>query len=125
LNETERSRLRTVITETQPDITWVGLSTPKQEKFMAEYHGQLDTKLMIGVGAAFDLHTGRMRDAPPWVKQAGLQWLHRLAQDPKRLWRRYLSNNPKFLWKISCQLMGITEYKLESSGTSCSDCAAG
>ncbi len=112
LDESERRQLRRAIAEAQPEITWVGLSTPKQEKFMAEYHGELDTKLMIGVGAAFDLHTGRMRDAPAWVKQAGLQWLHRLAQDPKRLWRRYLTNNPKFLCKISGQLLGVTRYEL-------------
>jgi N-acetylglucosaminyldiphosphoundecaprenol N-acetyl-beta-D-mannosaminyltransferase len=112
LDERERRQLCRAVAVAQPDIIWVGLSTPKQERFMAEYHAQLETRLMIGVGAAFDLHTGRMRDAPEWVKQAGLQWLHRLAQDPKRLWKRYLRNNPQFLCKISCQLLGITEYEL-------------
>lgn len=98
----------------KPDIIWVGLSTPKQERFMAEYISKFDCSLMLGVGAAFDLHTGRMTDSPRWVKQAGLQWAHRLAQDPRRLWKRYLVNNPKFLFAISAQLLGLREYKLPS-----------
>jgi N-acetylglucosaminyldiphosphoundecaprenol N-acetyl-beta-D-mannosaminyltransferase len=60
---------------------------------------------MVGVGAAFDYHTGRVRDSPVWVKRAGLQWLHRLLQDPYRLWRRYLGNNPAFVWKIVLQFL--------------------
>jgi N-acetylglucosaminyldiphosphoundecaprenol N-acetyl-beta-D-mannosaminyltransferase len=112
LDAAESRQLRAAIARAQPDITWVGLSTPKQERFMAAYAAQLDTKLMVSVGAAFDLHTGRMRDAPVWVKRAGLQWLHRLFQDPRRLWKRYLINNSAFLWKISAQLIGLTNYEL-------------
>jgi N-acetylglucosaminyldiphosphoundecaprenol N-acetyl-beta-D-mannosaminyltransferase len=88
----------------KPDIIWVGLSTPKQEKFMATYAGRLRAPLMVGVGAAFDIHTGQSRDAPNWVKRSGLQWLHRLAQEPRRLAPRYLHNNPRFLFLISRQL---------------------
>jgi len=77
---------------------------------MSRYLPLLDTKLLFGVGAAFDFHTGRIRDCDDWVKRAGLQWLHRLLQDPKRLWRRYLRNNPVFLWQIALQLTGLRQY---------------
>ena len=70
----------------------------------------LDTTLMFGVGAAFDFHTGRIQDCPTWVKRAGLQWLDRLLQDPRHLWKRYLRNNPAFLWHIFLQLTGLRSY---------------
>jgi N-acetylglucosaminyldiphosphoundecaprenol N-acetyl-beta-D-mannosaminyltransferase len=81
----------------------------------------LDSTLMFGVGAAFDFHTGRIQDAPQWVKSAGLQWLHRLVQDPRRLFWRYFSSNCLFLWHISFQLTGLRTYpssktKLLSAG---------
>ena len=79
---------------------------------MARYSERLDTKLMVGVGAAFDVQTGRIKDAPAWIKSAGLQWLHRLFQEPRRLWKRYLINNPKFIVQIALQLAGITRYSL-------------
>jgi N-acetylglucosaminyldiphosphoundecaprenol N-acetyl-beta-D-mannosaminyltransferase len=107
LDANEAQDLIEDIKRTQPDIVWVGLSTPKQERFMAEYLERLQVSLMIGVGAAFDYHTGRVRDCAPWIKRAGLQWLHRLLQDPRRLWRRYLTNNPRFLWYITLQLFGF------------------
>jgi N-acetylglucosaminyldiphosphoundecaprenol N-acetyl-beta-D-mannosaminyltransferase len=97
----------------QPDIIWVGLSTPKQERFMARYLPMLDTKLMIGVGAAFLFHTGAIQDSPEWVKRAGLQWLHRLLQEPSRLWRRYLRNNPLFIVHAFLQIIGWKRYALE------------
>jgi N-acetylglucosaminyldiphosphoundecaprenol N-acetyl-beta-D-mannosaminyltransferase len=93
------------VTKTRPDFVWVGLSTPKQERFMADHIGELDCTLMLGVGAAFDIHTGATKDAPLWMKRAGLQWFHRLLQEPRRLWRRYLLNNPKFIFKITLQLL--------------------
>jgi N-acetylglucosaminyldiphosphoundecaprenol N-acetyl-beta-D-mannosaminyltransferase len=98
----------------QPDIIWVGLSTPKQERFMAHYLPILDTKLMIGVGAAFLFHTGAIRDSPKWVKHAGLQWLHRLFQEPSRLWKRYLLNNPLFIFYSMLQIIGLKRYRFES-----------
>jgi N-acetylglucosaminyldiphosphoundecaprenol N-acetyl-beta-D-mannosaminyltransferase len=98
----------------QPDIIWVGLSTPKQERFMARYLPMLDTKLMIGVGAAFLFHTGAIKDSPEWIKRAGLQWLHRLLQEPSRLWRRYLLNNPFFLYYALLQIIGLKHYTLPS-----------
>jgi N-acetylglucosaminyldiphosphoundecaprenol N-acetyl-beta-D-mannosaminyltransferase len=112
LTDEEERELATQIESSKPDVIWVGLSTPKQERFMAQYLGRLETKLMIGVGAAFDLHTGRMTDAPNWIKAAGLQWLHRLLQEPRRLWKRYLLNNPKFLLNIGFQFAGIKRYSL-------------
>jgi len=107
LNPMEEARLAAQLAEAKPDILWVGLSTPKQERFMAASLGRLPVGLMVGVGAAFDFHTGSIRDCSNWVKRSGLQWLHRLAQDPKRLWRRYLTHNPIFLWQITRQLLGL------------------
>lgn len=111
LNEVEKENLCAQVSAVKPDIFWVGLSTPKQERFMAEHLSVLDTRVMVGVGAAFDVHTGRIQDAPDWVKRAGLQWLHRLAQEPRRLWKRYLINNPKFILKITSQILGLSEYE--------------
>jgi N-acetylglucosaminyldiphosphoundecaprenol N-acetyl-beta-D-mannosaminyltransferase len=97
----------------RPDIIWVGLSTPKQERFMARYLPMLDTKLMVGVGAAFLFHTGIIKDSPAWVKRAGLQWLHRLLQEPVRLGKRYMINNPLFIFYIISQLIGGKRYTLQ------------
>jgi N-acetylglucosaminyldiphosphoundecaprenol N-acetyl-beta-D-mannosaminyltransferase len=94
------------VSHAQPDIFWVGLSTPKQERFMAQYGPRLDVKLMAGVGAAFDLHAGLRPDAPLWMKHSGLQWLHRLAQEPARLAPRYLRHNPRFVWQMLRQTAG-------------------
>ena len=107
----EQARLEDTVTRLAPDIIWVGLSTPKQEQFMAQNIGRLASTLMIGVGAAFDIHTGKLRDAPSWVKKSGLQWMHRLCQEPARLWKRYLVNNSTFLLHIGLQLSGLKRYK--------------
>jgi N-acetylglucosaminyldiphosphoundecaprenol N-acetyl-beta-D-mannosaminyltransferase len=117
LSTDEREKLRKQFLKVSPDIVWVGLGTPKQERFMAEYLPFLDCRVMIGVGAAFDLHTGRLKDAPAWVKAAGLQWLHRLYQEPSRLWKRYLVNNSTFVANILLQLTGIKRYPLAHSPT--------
>jgi N-acetylglucosaminyldiphosphoundecaprenol N-acetyl-beta-D-mannosaminyltransferase len=110
LSTTEFEDLQATVARLRPDCFWVGISTPKQEIFMAKYLPLLDTKLMFGVGAAFDYHTGRIKDCAEWIKKAGLQWLHRLLQDPKRLWKRYLRNNPVFLFHIALQLTGLRRY---------------
>ncbi len=107
LTQAEESGLIARINECKPDMIWVGIGTPKQDKFMRRYMREFDTHVMFGVGAAFDFHTGRIRDCSEWVKRAGLQWVHRLVQDPKRLWWRYLRNNPAFLWQITLQLTGL------------------
>jgi N-acetylglucosaminyldiphosphoundecaprenol N-acetyl-beta-D-mannosaminyltransferase len=120
LNEDEESSLIRTIDRLRPDIIWVGLSTPKQERFMAEYLPRLNTTLMIGVGAAFDFHTGRIADSPAWVKLSGLQWLHRLIQEPSRLGKRYLLNNPWFLLLAALQVAGLRRYELQDSTGSAS-----
>jgi N-acetylglucosaminyldiphosphoundecaprenol N-acetyl-beta-D-mannosaminyltransferase len=101
----EELELATQVAAVKPDLFWVGLSTPKQERFMAHYLPRLDTTVMLGVGAAFDFHTGRLTDSPDWLKRTGLQWLHRLCLEPRRLWKRYLRNNPVFLAKFGQQLL--------------------
>lgn len=125
LDHSERADLIQRMSSLKPDIIWVGLSTPKQENFMAEYLPVLDTTLMVGVGAAFDYHTGRIKDSPHWVKRAGLQWVHRLLQDPRRLWKRYLINNPWFVVRALQQVLGIHKYILPEAGMSpCNNTAA-
>jgi len=113
LNAGEEQALARTVARLKPDIFWVGLSTPKQERFMARYSPMFETRLMVGVGAAFDYLIGSIRDAPDWVKAAGLQWLHRLIQEPRRLWKRYLVNNPRFLWEITLQMAKLRTYPLE------------
>jgi N-acetylglucosaminyldiphosphoundecaprenol N-acetyl-beta-D-mannosaminyltransferase len=113
LTSAEDREFIAMMAEVGPDVIWVGLSTPKQERFMAGMIDRLDTCLMVGVGAAFDIHAGLLPDAPMWMKSAGLQWLHRLLNEPRRLWRRYLRNNPEFLWNISLQLAGIRKFDVE------------
>jgi N-acetylglucosaminyldiphosphoundecaprenol N-acetyl-beta-D-mannosaminyltransferase len=110
LSRDEYAGLCDLLSRLRPDIIWVGLSTPKQECFMAESFNHLQTTLMIGVGAAFDFHTGRLKDSPQWVKKLGLQWLHRLYQEPARLWKRYLINNTLFLANVSLQLTGLRRF---------------
>ena len=139
LNETEEEELRQIVAECKPDFFWVGLSTPKQEKFMASHSPStndpfkfldssvdcddlkldhltpktvLDCGIMLGVGAAFPIHAGLQKDAPEWIKNSGLQWLHRLCQEPRRLWRRYLDIVPTFLWLSAMQLLGIKKYTI-------------
>ena len=108
----EEAELEDLITQLRPDLIWVGLSTPKQERFMSDFVSRLPFGVMIGVGAAFDIHTGRLKDAPDWIKNAGLQWMHRLCQEPSRLWKRYLVNNSAFLWRLFLQSSGLVSYKL-------------
>ena len=88
------------INEAQPDIVWVGLSTPKQEYWMARHVGRLNAAVLIGVGAAFDFNAGIKAQAPLWMQQAGLEWLFRLATEPRRLGRRYLINNTGFVYRL-------------------------
>ncbi len=112
LTTNEEAELFTLVDELRPDIIWVGLSTPKQERFMAEYLSRLNARILVGVGAAFDFHSGAIQDSPRWVKQAGLQWFHRLLQEPGRLWKRYLRNNPAFMFQAVLQLVGVKRHTL-------------
>ena len=88
------------INASRADIVWVGLSTPKQERWMAENRPRLEAAALIGVGAAFDIHAGTLPQAPKWMQQRGLEWMYRLIREPRRLWRRYLRNNPRFVWSV-------------------------
>jgi N-acetylglucosaminyldiphosphoundecaprenol N-acetyl-beta-D-mannosaminyltransferase len=93
------------------DILWVGISTPKQEIWMAEHVGKLKAPVLIGVGAAFDFLSGTKKQAPKWMQRSGLEWLFRLATEPQRLWRRYLQY-PYFALLVVAQLTGIKKYPL-------------
>ena len=110
LNADEEKNLAAQVAATRPDIFWVGLSTPKQEKFMAEFLPKLDATVMIGVGAAFDFHSGRVRQAPRWMQRSGLEWFYRLGSEPRRLAKRYCRNNPLFVWKFFSQLTGLKKF---------------
>ncbi len=83
---------------------WVGIGVPKQEKWMATMRPYLEAPVLVGVGAAFDFHAGLVPQAPPWLQGAGLEWAYRLAQEPRRLWRRYLRYNPRFVAAFARQL---------------------
>jgi N-acetylglucosaminyldiphosphoundecaprenol N-acetyl-beta-D-mannosaminyltransferase len=115
LSAAEEEAMIERITSAQPDIVWVGLSTPKQERWMARYVGRLPAPVLIGVGAAFDMHAGLKKQAPRWMQRAGLEWLFRLAAEPRRLGRRYLINNPWFVWRLLLQSSGMVRYDLDLS----------
>ena len=100
------------IAAARPDIIWVGLSTPKQERWMARYVDRLGVPVLIGVGAAFDIHAGVTKQAPRWIQRSGFEWLFRLLTEPRRLWRRYLFNNPRFVWRFFLQLSGLARYEI-------------
>ncbi|MDO9313072.1 MAG: WecB/TagA/CpsF family glycosyltransferase [Burkholderiaceae bacterium] len=85
-------------------IVWVSLGCPKQEKWMSEHRGRIQA-VMVGVGAAFDYHAGTIQRAPLWMQRNGLEWLHRLASEPRRLWKRYLVTNTLFIWFAVRQLL--------------------
>ena len=151
LNDAEEADLQKQVTACRPDFFWVGLSTPKQERFMYEHCSHmivgcetwdvegagevverdqhptsniqrstpsaprypLDAGIMLGVGAAFDIHAGNYKDTPKWIQDAGLQWLHRLCKEPRRLWRRYLWVVPGFLWLVFLQVMGLRKWRVD------------
>jgi len=93
-----------------PDLVFVGLGCPKQERWMGAHHDRLHAAALLGVGAAFDFHTGRVPQAPRWMMRAGLEWLFRLVQEPGRLWYRYLVYNPLFLVYVTLELLGLRRY---------------
>jgi N-acetylglucosaminyldiphosphoundecaprenol N-acetyl-beta-D-mannosaminyltransferase len=93
------------INRARPDVLWVGTGAPHQEKWMARMRGRLDVPVMCGVGAAFDFHAGRVSQAPGWMQQRGLEWVYRIAQEPRRLFPRYAYYNPRFLRAFTGQLL--------------------
>lgn len=110
LTEDEDAQVIERINGTKADMVWVGLSTPKQDRWMAAHAGRIDAPVLLGVGAAFDFHTGRVRQAPRPIQRAGLEWAFRLTMEPRRLWRRYLYSNPRFIIKATAQFLGLRRY---------------
>lgn len=94
------------INEAHPDIVWIGISTPKQEQWMAQHVNRLNASVLMGVGAAFDFHAGVKKQAPRWMMRAGLEWFFRLLSEPRRLGKRYLINNPLFIALVTLQMLG-------------------
>jgi N-acetylglucosaminyldiphosphoundecaprenol N-acetyl-beta-D-mannosaminyltransferase len=95
------------INKAAPDILWVGLGSPKQDYWMKEHRARLDVPVMIGVGAAFDFLAGTKKQAPRWMRRAGLEWFFRLCSEPGRLWKRYLVGNTKFIYLAGKHLLTI------------------
>ena len=107
VSEVEDCAIIRRINSAKPDIVWVGLSTPKQERWMAAHRDQLEAAVLIGVGAAFDFHAGIKHQAPRWVQRSGLEWLFRLLSEPRRLWRRYAYIVPMFLLLVLLETIGV------------------
>jgi N-acetylglucosaminyldiphosphoundecaprenol N-acetyl-beta-D-mannosaminyltransferase len=101
----EEDELVQQVNSAKPDVLWVGIGVPKQEKWMARMRERLDVPVMCGVGAAFDFHAGRISMAPTWMQQRGLEWIYRIAQEPRRLLPRYLYTNPRFVVAFARQYL--------------------
>lgn len=104
----ERRQVIDDINASGADVVWVGIGAPKQEKWMADVRAQLHAPVLVGVGAAFDFHAGLIRQAPGWMQARGLEWAFRLACEPRRLWRRYATCNPRFAAGLAVQLLRRT-----------------
>jgi N-acetylglucosaminyldiphosphoundecaprenol N-acetyl-beta-D-mannosaminyltransferase len=98
------------INEARADVIWIGLSTPKQERWMHQHCDRVNVPVMVGVGAAFDMHTGRVRQAPSWMRENGLEWFYRLVHEPQRLWHRYLVLGSSFVCNVSLELAGLRTF---------------
>jgi N-acetylglucosaminyldiphosphoundecaprenol N-acetyl-beta-D-mannosaminyltransferase len=105
LTPEEEAAIAQEINHSQADVVWAGIGVPKQEKWMAQMRSRLEAPVLVGVGAAFDFHAGLVPQAPGWIQESGLEWAYRLAQEPRRLWRRYLRYNPKFVAAFAQQLV--------------------
>jgi N-acetylglucosaminyldiphosphoundecaprenol N-acetyl-beta-D-mannosaminyltransferase len=104
LTREEEAAVAADIQRSGAEVVWVGIGVPRQEKWMARMTPRLRSHVLIGVGAAFDFHGGLTRQAPAWLQKLGLEWAFRLAQEPRRLWRRYLRYNPRFVVGFARQL---------------------
>jgi N-acetylglucosaminyldiphosphoundecaprenol N-acetyl-beta-D-mannosaminyltransferase len=105
LSAEEEETIVKQINDAKPDVLWVGIGVPKQEKWMAHMRDRLDVPVMCGVGAAFDFHAGRVPQAPTWMQERGLEWIYRIAQEPRRLFPRYLYFNPRFVIAFARQYL--------------------
>jgi N-acetylglucosaminyldiphosphoundecaprenol N-acetyl-beta-D-mannosaminyltransferase len=106
LSDEETDGIVRDINASRADIVWVGVGVPKQEKWMAAVRDRIDAPVLVGVGAAFDFHAGLVPQAPAWMQSAGLEWAYRLGREPRRLWRRYLRYNPRFVRGFARQWLG-------------------
>lgn len=113
LNKEERVAIAAEINHARADVVWVGIGVPKQEKWMAQMRPELEAPVLVGVGAAFDFHAGLVPQAPSLLQDAGLEWAYRLAQEPSRLWRRYLRYNPRFVAAFARQLAAHRHQRTE------------
>lgn len=111
LTDEEESDVAIRVKEAAPDVLWVGLSTPRQERWMYDHRNSLSVPVMLGVGAAFDLNCGRLRRAPAWMSENGLEWLFRLLVEPRRLWKRYLVTIPSSIWSVSLEILRLKTYQ--------------
>jgi N-acetylglucosaminyldiphosphoundecaprenol N-acetyl-beta-D-mannosaminyltransferase len=111
LTEEEDEWVMQRINQASPDVLWIGLSTPKQETWMHDHSGRLKVPAMLGVGAAFDIHSGRKRQAPAWMREHGLEWFFRLLQEPRRLWRRYVLYGSEFIFWVTLDLLGFHRFE--------------
>jgi N-acetylglucosaminyldiphosphoundecaprenol N-acetyl-beta-D-mannosaminyltransferase len=111
LTEQEKRDVIDMVIKASPDILWVGLGCPKQELWMREYCAEMNVPVMIGVGQAFNIYAGQLRQAPRWMREHGLEWLFRLFLEPRRLWKRYLVYNTLFLYYLSLDGLSIKSFR--------------
>jgi N-acetylglucosaminyldiphosphoundecaprenol N-acetyl-beta-D-mannosaminyltransferase len=105
LSDEEDETIADQINQVRPDVLWVGIGAPKQERWMVRMRDRLEVPVMCGVGAAFDFHAGRVSQAPRWMQERGLEWTYRIAQEPRRLLPRYLHTNPRFMAAFARQFV--------------------
>lgn len=110
LTQEEDLQVLSLINEARADIVWVGLGAPKQERWMSEHQRYLKAPVLVGVGAAFDFHSGRITQAPRWMREHGLEWLFRLSREPGRLWRRYLIYGTEFIALVLLESLGLKKF---------------
>ena len=99
-NEDENKKMVKIIKECSPDVLFVAFGVPKQEKWIWRYKDEYNVPVSVGIGATFDYISGNVRRAPKWMQKIGLEWLFRLCQEPRRLWKRYLIGNTIFIWLV-------------------------
>ena len=111
LTNQDEEQIAKILEAAAPDVAWIGLSTPKQERWMHRHQNRLRVPVLVGVGAAFDFKTGRTRQAPEWIRENGFEWLFRLLTEPRRLWRRYLIQGSQFTWNVSLEVLGLKRFE--------------
>jgi N-acetylglucosaminyldiphosphoundecaprenol N-acetyl-beta-D-mannosaminyltransferase len=125
LTDAEDAAVCREIAASEADIVWVGLSTPKQERWMAAHVGRVGAPVLVGVGAAFDFHAGLKAQAPSWMQRSGLEWLFRMLSEPRRLGPRYLRNNPEFVLRVLLDRLGMPTTDQPRAGRSGAESASG